>query len=106
MSKPEFITLEELTAQLRREGPELTGADRAWWSAHRAEPFIVTGGGRAHYAVAVSGGRALIFFDDEDEFGMAVVGPGAKIEWMGLYGELVDAVRSLAEQDRRDSWKV
>jgi len=103
MMKPEFITLEELTEQLDSEGADLTGEDRAWWMSHRVEPFVVTGYGQSHYAVAVSGGRALIFFDDEDEFGMGVLGPGGKFDEMGLSGDLVDAVRGLAAQDRRDN---
>jgi hypothetical protein len=80
----------------------LNGEDRDWWSAHEVEPFVVTSGDICCYAVAVSGVRALIFFDDEDEFGMAVLGHLSAFEGMCLYGDLVDAVRGLARLESRE----
>jgi hypothetical protein len=103
MSDPRFITRKELDERIRQEILGLAGEDRAWWSAHEVEPFVVTSGDICHYAVAVSSARALIFFDDEDEFGMAVLGDLFAIEGMCLYGDLVDAVRGLARLDSREA---
>jgi hypothetical protein len=95
MGEPEYITRERLEDRLHEEVEGLTGDDRAWWSEHRIAPLTVTGSGQTVFAVAVSGTRALIFFDDEDEFGSADLGPGATFVSGKLYGDLVDAVRGL-----------
>jgi hypothetical protein len=99
MNKPRFITREELDERLRKEELVLTGDDRAWWNQHRVEPFVVSDGDQVHFAVAVNGIHAVIFFDDEDEFGSATLGPSAAFEGMGLYGDLADAVRGLRYHD-------
>ena len=94
---PQYVTHEELEERLREHVAVLKGKDLAWWSDHRVEPFEVTGRGRTHFAVAVSGPHALIFFEDEDEFGSAQLSVGASFVEGKLYGDLVYAVRGIRE---------
>ena len=92
MDGPLYITPEELKRKLSDELPALSDVDRAWWSDHRVEPFVVVGPGAAFFAVAVSGTRALVFYGDEDEFGYAELEPGGLIGEIGYFGDLSDAV--------------
>jgi hypothetical protein len=100
MSEPSFITREELEDRVRQEEQIMTGDDRAWWYEHRVDPFHVTFGDHTYYAVAVSISGALVFFDDEDEFGSAILRTGTELADIGLYGDLVDAVRGLRDRIR------
>jgi hypothetical protein len=102
MSEPRYITRAELEDRLRGELAALTDDDRTWWAEHRVEPFIAAGWGHAFYAAAVSGSHALVFYDDEDEFGYAELGPGMAFEDGGLYGDLVDAVGGVRAMGRDD----
>jgi hypothetical protein len=101
--KAQYITREDLEERLREEMAELKGQDSAWWSEHRVEPFEVKCRGRKHFAVAVSGPHVLVFFDDEDEFGAAYLGPGASSVEGELYGDLVNANRGVGELERSGS---
>jgi hypothetical protein len=103
MDGPFYITLEELTRRLSDELPALSEIDRAWWSEHRVEPFVVESPGFAFFAVAVSGRRALVFFDDEDEFGYAELQPGGFIGEIGYFGDLSDAVPCLRRLEQSDT---
>jgi hypothetical protein len=105
MDEPLYITPEEFKRRLSDELPALSDVDRAWWSDHRVEPFVVVGPGVAFFAIAVSGTRALVFFDDEDEFGYAELEPGGLIGQIGYFGDLSDAVRCLRRLERSDTSK-
>ena len=50
-----------------------------------------------------AGPRALVFFDDEDEFGYAELEPGGLIGETAYFGDLSDAVRCLRSLERSDT---
>jgi hypothetical protein len=93
MDQPAYIDAADLAERLAMEVKRLGPEDRAWWAAHRCEPFVLSYRARCHYAVARDGDRALVFFDDEDEFGSAAISPDGSGADGGLSGDLVDAVR-------------
>jgi hypothetical protein len=95
MRAPGHITKEEFLELLQRQAAELEGDDLAWWSAHKVDPFTIQVGSSSHFAAARSGANLVVFFDDEDEFGHTIVGPGGEMHEPGLFGDLVDAVRGV-----------
>jgi hypothetical protein len=60
--QPQHISREDLVERLQHEVASLTGADLAWWTAHRVSPFPARHGETAHFIVAASG-QSVIFFD-------------------------------------------
>ncbi len=91
------ISRETLDQRIRSEVAALEGHDLDWWHAHRVEPFLLPRWSLSPYAVALSDGIALVFFDVLDEFGS--YSPERWNDSLILYGSLADAVRRLATRD-------
>ena len=105
MDVPLYITPEEFKRRLSDELPACLTSVGHGGPDHRVEPFVVVGPAVAFFAIAVSGTRALVFFDDEDEFGYAELEPGGLIGQIGYFGDLSDAVRCLRRLERSDTSK-
>jgi hypothetical protein len=90
---PLYVERSELDRLLAQEEKQLGAAELEWWLANRVEPYVASSTSGTHFVVAVTGARAVVFFDDEDEFGCATLVEPARVEDCGLAGDLVDAIR-------------
>jgi hypothetical protein len=93
MSVPQYISRIRMLERLGREEKSLPPAERAWWEEHRISPQVIRCGAAMRYAVAAEGPQRIIFFDDEDEFGIGRIATDGTADHPGLCGDLVDAVR-------------
>lgn len=89
---PAYVDREELLGILTDQSASLSARESAWWQAHRVDPFPARLGNSWHYVVAREVGEGLVFFGDEDEFGVGKLGPEG-ISEEALLGDLIDAVR-------------
>lgn len=93
MTKPQYISREELLDRLRRQASAIGHEDSAWWTAYLVPPFPAQHLDVWHFIVAVAGDRVIFFADDEDEFGIARLDQSNnRIADYGLVGDLRDAI--------------
>lgn len=95
LADPLYVTLEELCGLVTAQDESLPVPERAWFQKYRVSPFVVSADTDSHYAVARFNEKALVFFDDEDEFGFGTLDEQARVRDCGLCGDLIDAIRVL-----------
>jgi len=86
-----------LDARLLVDEPCLQDDERAWWRAHRVDPFILERSGTASLAIATGETFTLVFFGRYDAFGELPA--RAWDDGLTLYDGLPDAVRKLSARE-------
>ena len=91
---PKYITREELLEMISLQAERLPASEAVWLQEHRVDPFPARFAELSHYVVARRGNDVIFFSDDEDEFGIGTLTEEIVLENYGLFGDLIDAVRS------------
>lgn len=100
--EPKYISAEALGRILDDAERCLASDQRAWWAAHRVEPVVALRDNQAHYVVAVFGTEAVVFFDDEDEFGRADFTTSShRLQNCGLVGDLADVIATILSREEK-----